>query len=111
MSEQTFITMLLQKISEDSKVLIEFPFNSVCADIFEGKPASEHEIAMRLMSFRTLYDIDYILAFNQGVPPTIRFWKTKETVLIPEPEQIISQEGEELCPTSIKIEGICSTAT
>jgi hypothetical protein len=111
MSEQTFITMLLQKMNEDDKALIEFPFNAVCGDIFEGKPATEHEVAMRLISFRSLYDIDYILAFDQGIPPSIRFWKTKEIALIPEPEQIITQEGEELCHTSLNLEGIGSTAS
>jgi len=108
MSEQSFIDFIMNKLNNNE--LFELPLNAVCNDVFEGKPASEHEIAMRLMSFRQTYSIDYVIAMNPGMPPTIRFWKINEVIAIPEPEQIITQEGEELCPILQKIEEISSTA-
>lgn len=103
MSEQTLIEHLMNNL--DKEGMVEFPFNNVCGDIFEGKPASENEINTRLMGFRDKYKIDHLVVLNVMGPPLLRFWKIREI------KQLVENTGgNRPCPTLNQSEEYASTA-
>jgi hypothetical protein len=103
MSEKTLIEHLMNNL--DKEGMCEFPFNAVCGDIFEGKPASENEINVKLMGFRDKYKIDHLVILNIMGPPLLRFWKIKEI------KQLVEDTGgNEPCLTLNRNEEYASTA-
>jgi len=78
MSEKELMTSMLDAMSKDEKLMPEIPIPEIIRILFNSNP-TQNELTKKLIYLKHEYNVDYVILLPYGkLPPTIRFWKTKE---------------------------------